>query len=192
MNAPPNHLPTYLTQAETRAFFAVISSVRDRALFGVVYGYGLRAGEVALLNRDDVDLSRSRIRIRRLKGGIPGERPMFRNLCALVGRYLENRRDHQQALFVGRQGRLGKRRIQQLFGLYAAKAGLPANHRHVHVLRHSVAVHVLDAGEEIDFARDHLGHRAIQSTLIYAQVSSRRRTRAMRRLEKSADFPLPS
>jgi integrase len=48
------------------------------------------------------------------------------------------------------------------------------------------------AGKDIDFARDHLGHRAIQSTMTYAQISDARRNRTMRRLEKSRDFPLPS
>jgi hypothetical protein len=51
---------------------------------------------------------------------------------------------------------------------------------------------VLDAGEDIDFARDHLGHRSIQSTMTYAQLSDSRRHRTMRRLERSRDFPLPS
>jgi hypothetical protein len=51
---------------------------------------------------------------------------------------------------------------------------------------------VLDAGEDIDFARDHLGHRSIQSTMTYAQLSDARSHRTMRRLEKSRDFPLPS
>jgi hypothetical protein len=44
------------------------------------------------------------------------------------------------ALFVGLQGRLKKPRIQELFGFYATEADLPANFRHVHVLRHSAAM----------------------------------------------------
>jgi len=47
-------------------------------------------------------------------------------------------------------------------------------------------------GEDVAFAKDHLGHRSIQSTMTYAQISDSRRHRAMRRLEKSPDFPLPS
>ena len=74
----------------------------------------------------------------------------------------------------------------------ATEANLPANRRHVQVLRHSAAVHVLDAGEDIDFARDHLGHRSIQSTMTYAQISDARRNRKMRRLERSREFPIPS
>jgi integrase/recombinase XerD len=185
-------LPTYLTQAEIRALFAAISNLRDRTLFGLAYAYGLRVGEIVLLDRDDVDLERGCIRIRRLKGGLSGERPIFRNLLPLVRQYLESRRDNAEELFTGLRGRLKKRRIQELFRFYATEAGLPADRRHVHVLRHSAAVHVLDAGEDIDFARDHLGHRSIQSTMTYAQISDARRNRKMRRLERSREFPIPS
>jgi site-specific recombinase XerD len=41
-----------------------------------------------------------------------------------------------------------RRRIQELFRFYATEADLPADRRHVHVLRHSAAVHVLDAGRD--------------------------------------------
>ena len=187
-----SRLPSYLAQAEVRAFFAAISNLRDRALFGVAYAYGLRVGEIELLDRDDVDLERGRIRIRRLKGGLCGERPVFRNLIPLLRQYLESRTYSGHALFVGRQGRLKKRQIQNLFRLYAIEAALQPRRRHVHVLRHSVAVHLHDAGEDIDFARDHLGHRSIQSTMTYAQISDSRRHRTMRRLEKSREFPIPS
>ena len=118
-----------------RQLFASISSLRDRALFAVAYAYGLRVGEIVLLDRDGIDLERGRIRIRRLKGGLSGERPIFRNLLPLPRQYLESRRGHEAALFVGRRGRLKKRRIQELFRVYATKADLPADRRHVHVLR---------------------------------------------------------
>jgi acyl-coenzyme A synthetase/AMP-(fatty) acid ligase len=114
----------------------------------------------------------------------PGDKPL--------SAYLASRKDAEEALFVGRQGRLKKRQIQDLFRRYAVEAALPADRRHVHVLRHSVAVHVLDAGEDIHFARDHLGHKSIQSTMTYAQISDSRRNRALRRLEKSREFPIPS
>jgi len=137
-------------------------------------------------------VDRARIRIKRLKGGLSGERPIFRNLLPLLRQYLESGTDDVEALFVGLHGRLKKRRIQELFRCYATEAALPPDRRHVHVLRHSAAVHVLDAGEDIDFARDHLGHRSIQSTMTYAQISDARRNRKMRRLERSREFPIPS
>jgi integrase len=75
-----SRLPSYLTQQQVRQLFATISNPRDRALFSLCYAYGLRVGEIVLLNRDDLDLERERIRIRRLKGGLSGERPIFRSL----------------------------------------------------------------------------------------------------------------
>jgi len=102
--------------------------------------------------------------------------------------YLASRRDDDPALFVGRQGRLGIRQIQALFRRYATLANLLPAHRHVHLLHHSIATHLLDAGEAIDFVKDHLGHRSIESTLIYARTSDRRRTLAIRRLERSLEI----
>jgi integrase len=79
----------------------------------------------------------------------------------------------------------GKVQIHVLFRRYATLANLPPAHRHVHPLSHSIATHLLDAGEAIDFVKDHLGHRTIESALVYARISDRRRTRAVRRLERS-------
>jgi integrase len=104
-----SNTPSYLTQAEIRALFAAIANPRDHLLFGLAYAYGLRVGEIVLLNRYDVDLERRRIRIRRLKGGLSGERPIFRSLLPLLRQYLESRGDSTKALFVGRQGRLKTR-----------------------------------------------------------------------------------
>jgi integrase len=86
---------------------------------------------------------------------------------------------------------LSKRWIQALFARYATLANLPPNRRHVHSLRHSCATHLLDAGEPIDFVQDHLGHRNIESSLVYARVSDRRRSKAISRLERSREIALP-
>jgi hypothetical protein len=50
----------------------------------------------------------------------------------------------------------------------------------------------LDAGEPIDFVQDHLGHRNIESSLVYARVSDRRRSKAIVRLERSREIALPA
>jgi integrase len=118
-------LPSYLTQRQVHQLFAAMSRLRDRALFAVAYAYGLRVGEIVLLDRNDIDLDRARIRIRRLKGGLSGERPIFRNLLPLLRQHLESRTDDVDALFGGLQGRLKKRRIQELFRSYATEAVLP-------------------------------------------------------------------
>lgn len=61
----------FLSQDELRKLFAVIPGHGDRAIFPLAYHHGLRASEVSLLLREDVDRRRGRIRIHRLKGSIP-------------------------------------------------------------------------------------------------------------------------
>jgi integrase/recombinase XerC len=184
-------LPTYLRQDQVHDFFSVITSLRYKALFSTTYLYGLRVSEACLLHRDDIDLRRRTIRIWRVKSGNSGEKPLFKSLVPILNSYLRTRSDDNGALFVGRQGRLGKRRIQALFTRYATLAGLPPTHRHVHLHRHGIATHLLDAGEPIDFVQDHLGHRSIESSLVYARVSDRRRTKTIRRLERSREIAVP-
>ena len=186
------NLPTYLTQAQVGAFFSVTRSLRDKALFASIYLYGLRVSEACLLQREDVDLERRTIRIWRVKNGYSGEKPLFRTLVPILKRYLRTRTDDNAALFVGRQGRLSKRWVQALFTRYATLTDLPPNRRHVHTMRHSMATHLLDAGESIDFLQDHLGHRNIESSLVYARVSDRRRSKAISRLDRSREIALPA
>src|SRR5437773_1147945 len=110
-------LPSYLTQAEIRAL------LRRSRTYGIERSsasrtpMGFASRRSCCSTRDDVDLERGRMRIRRLKGGLSGERPIFRNLLPLLRQYLESRRDRGEALFTGLQGRLKKRRIQDLFRL---------------------------------------------------------------------------
>ena len=175
-------LPKYLTQDELHRFFAAIRSHRDRALFGVIYHYGLRVDEATMLTLEDVDLKNHRIRIRRLKNGLGGEKPLWRHTAKLLRAYLRVRNDAGSYLFTGREGPLRKRQIQNLFDNYARAAGIKG--RSVHSLRHSIAVHLLDAGRGIEYVADHLGHRNIQNTRIYAQISHPLREQVFRDLER--------
>jgi site-specific recombinase XerD len=72
--------------------------------------------------------------------------------------------------------------VQKLFVDYAEKAGIEG--RSVHALRHSIAVHLLAAGRGIVYVADHLGHRNIQNTKVYAQITNPYREQAFRELEQ--------
>lgn len=132
-------LPRYLTQIELRAFFRAIPSLRDRALFALVYHYGLRVGEVALLRCEDIDLARGRIVVKRLKGGAWTEQPLFRATAHLLRRYLRASPGRpEDPLFTGHRGPLRKRQIQSLFNRYRDLAHLPSRHT-CHGLREAYA-----------------------------------------------------
>jgi len=177
--------PRYLTQDEVQGLFGVIESPRDQTLFALVYLYGLRVGEVSLLCRGDVDLERGRIIVRRLKGGVWNERPLFSSALELLHGYLgEDASSPEGPLFPGRSGPLRKRQIQDLFVRYRDQARLPDRYT-CHCLRHSIATHLLDAGMSLEFVQDHLGHRSIRSTSIYARITDRHRAAVFLRLEES-------
>lgn len=185
----------YLTREETVRFFGAITDPRDRALFATIYHYGLRVSEATLLELADVDLERGRIRVRRVKNGIGGERPLLASTARCLREYLAVRkpaagRPRPTALFTGRQGGLGRQRIEQLFRRYAEEARLGAEFS-VHCLRHSIATHLLEAGLDIEYVRDHLGHVNIQNTAIYARITDRRRDLVFRKLEESPEIVKP-
>jgi len=183
-NCSPSRIK-YLSKEEIERLFSCIKDRRDKALFGLTYLYGLRISEALLLKLSHVDLENKRILIHRVKGGIGGERPLFQIAEKLVRKYLKVRLDTGDAIFTGRQGNLSRQRVQQLFKAYAQKAGIDPKYS-VHSLRHSIATHLLDAGEGIEFVRDHLGHTNIQNTMIYAQITNSRRQEAFDRIERSS------
>jgi integrase/recombinase XerD len=175
----------YLSKEEIERLFSCIKNRRDKALFGLTYLYGFRISEALSLKLSHIDLENKKILIHRAKGGIGGERPLFQTAEKLIRRYLKVRLDTGDALFTGRQGNLSRQRAHQLFKRYAQKAGIAPQYS-VHSLRHSIATHLLDAGEGIEFVKDHLGHTNIQNTMIYAQITNSRRQEAFDRIERSS------
>lgn len=169
----------YLTKEEVERLFAAVPAARsrDRLLLDLLYRHGLRRREAAAIRREH--LSDGRIWITRVKGGVSGEYPIHPATRRLLWSYLNERaEDANPYLLVGRQH--GSRSISpsliyQLFRKYGANAHLPADRRHPHVLRHSIAVHLMNAGWDAADVQDWLGHRDIASTMIYATVTNKRR-----------------
>jgi integrase/recombinase XerD len=162
-----------LTQEEVRCLFGVIENKRDRVLFRMAYRHGLRASEVGLLSRSDVDLRTGRIAVHRLKGSLSGVYPMQADTHKLLKAYLRSRKDVSPSLFVSnRQVPISRYTLWHLMQAYGDAAALPPEKRTFHILKHSIATHLLDAGADLAFVRDWLGHANIQNTLIYARLTT--------------------
>jgi integrase/recombinase XerD len=65
---------------------------------------------------------------------------------------------------------------------YARKAGLPPEKRKFYSLKHSIATHLLDAHGKLRFVQDWVGHKNVQNTTKYAQLTNPRRDKAARKL----------
>lgn len=169
----------YLTKAEVERFFHVIprENSRDRLLFDVIYRHGLRRREAVRIRREH--LTDGRIWVTRVKGGVSGEYPIHPATRRLLWAYLNERgEDENPYLFTTRQSRLvpmSATTIYSLFRRYANQAELPSERHHPHVLRHSIAVHLMNAGWDAADVQDWLGHRDIASTMVYAAVTNKRR-----------------
>ena len=163
----------FLTQDELRRLFKVISSKRDKAIFLVAYRHGLRASEIGLLQRADVDVKQGRISIHRLKGSISGMYPMQPDVLKAIRSYLRTRADESPYLFLSnRQVPISRYTLHHLMQTYGAVAGLPPEKWKFHCLKHSIATHLLDAGADLAFVKDWLGHANIQNTTIYARLTT--------------------
>src|SRR5215475_14292624 len=123
----------FLTQDELRQLFKVIRSKRDKAIFLVAYRHGLRASEIGLLQRADVDVKQGRISIHRLKGSISGMYPMQPDVVKAIRSYLRTRTDESPYLFLSnRSVPISRYMLYHLMGghLSAGRAGIATKKRY--------------------------------------------------------------
>jgi integrase/recombinase XerD len=186
----PAGLPKALSEAEINRLFDTVAgddpvSRRDRAMFEVLYGTGLRIAELVGLSLADVDLDGSLVRAfgkGRKERIVPlgrmartaleqwfdaGGRP------ALAPRQWARRGDAEAVFLNQRGGRLTRQGAWLVVKARAADAGL-ADRVWPHVLRHSCATHMLDHGADIRAVQELLGHASISTTQLYTKVSSAR------------------
>jgi integrase len=164
---------TYLTQDELRELFAVIKDKRDKALFYLAYHHGLRASEVSLLQRPDIQDKQGRIHIHRVKGSVSKTYPLQPEDMRRIRSYLRSRQDGSSYLFVSSRGvPLERRSYWDLMQKYGERTDIPKAKWRFHALRHSIAVHLLDAGADVAFVQDRLGHANIQNTMVYMRYTT--------------------
>ena len=172
----------YLTPDELLAVLkaAKARSARDWAMVLLTYRHGLRASEVCNLKLTDVDLKASSISIRRLKGSLHTVQPLYQHrgqplldeVGALRAWRRERRADGSDFLFTSQKGgRLDRTQFFRIFRACAEAAGLPSEKRHPHVLKHTLASHLVAANVNLALVRQCLGHKTIGSTMQYVGVS---------------------
>jgi type 1 fimbriae regulatory protein FimB len=166
-----------------RRLFDVIDSKRDSAIFLLAYRHGLRASEIGMLSTADLDVKQYRLRIHRLKNSLDGLHSLQPDEVKALKAYLKERASNVPALFLSRNATpISRRRLDELMKHYGERADIPASNRHFHVLKHSIATHLLDAGADLRFVQDWVGHASIKNTVVYAQLTSRRRDEEARRV----------
>jgi type 1 fimbriae regulatory protein FimB len=173
----------FLTFDEIRRLLSVIKSKRDKALFLIGYRHGLRASEIGLLQVGDIDFKKLRLMIHRLKSSYSGEHPLQPDEVKAIKAYLRARDKESPILFTSNRGdAIHRRTLDGLMKKYGELAKLPNDKRHFHCLKHSIATHLLDAGADLRFVQDWLGHSNIQNTMIYTFLTSASREEKARKI----------
>ena len=132
------------------------------------YSHGLRVSEVLGLRREDIDLERGRIRIRRLKGSLSAEHPLSAQEKMAWDQFVKFRRR-------GSVFRISRFQVYRRLKQAARVCRISQKKAHPHALKHSLAMHLLESGVPVSRVQAILGHKNIQNTLIYAQVLDRDR-----------------
>jgi integrase/recombinase XerC len=176
----PKKLPEVMSAEQANALLDGVAvnpaerpyPARDRAIFELLYGCGIRLSELAGLNLEDLDRTEKWLRVHG-KGRKVRQVPMPAKAAEALERYLAERpvvRD-QPAVFLNfRRGRLSTRGISGIVKFYATYvSGDPSIHPHR--FRHAYATHLLADGADLRAIQELLGHARLSTTQKYTQVS---------------------
>ncbi len=173
----PRRLPRPLGVAQVARLIRSLPrtplGIRDRAILELLYGSGLRGGELCCLTLQDLDFEASLAVIRQGKGRKDRVVPMTRAARKALLDYLDAVRpellkDGRQALFIGRFGTaLTPRQMRRRLAELGARHGVSL---HPHLLRHTCATHLLKGRADIRHIQRLLGHERLSTTERYTRV----------------------
>ena len=180
----PKRLPIVLAREEVDRLFEAATDLGYQTIWMTLYSSGLRLSEAARLRVSDIDSKAMQILVRDGKGGKDRYTVLSRSLLEQLRiSYRQYRPD--EWLFYGsdRQHPPVLRTLQKVFKEDKNRAGIRKNAT-PHSLRHSFATHSMEDGANLLYIRDMLGHRAIQSTLVYLKVTSEGISRLVNPLDR--------
>jgi integrase/recombinase XerC len=173
----PRHLPRFLSVDE--AFSLVeqprgigLLMARDRAVLELLYSSGLRVGELAGLNVDDINAKEGLAKVRgkgRKERIVPvGDKALEALKAYMVERML--RKKASEALFINKNGtRLSERSIRRVVLKYSRTTGIEGRVG-PHTLRHTFATHLLHGGADLRVIQELLGHSSLSTTQKYTHL----------------------
>jgi len=171
-------LPKVLDKEEIRKMILGTLNLKHRCLLLLLYGSGLRLGEVLNLLPSDVDRARGVLHIKRAKGKKDRMVPIHPALIDLMAKQMREGQ-HLTWIFEGSNPgeRYSDRSLQNVVKQAAKRAGInrPVT---AHMLRHSYATHLMEDGIDLRIIQTNLGHSSIKTTEIYTHVARQKKPRS--------------
>jgi integrase len=168
----------YLTEAEIERLMAAAKrnrhGHRDATMVLVAYRHGLRAAELVDLRWEQVDFKTATLHVRRVKKGTPSTHPIPGDELRALRRLQREQEPKSSFLFTSERGApfatAGFARMVERAGA-EAKFGFKA---HPHMLRHACGYALANKGHDTRALQAYLGHRNIQHTVRYTELSTTR------------------
>ena len=182
---PPGRRPNaelrsreHLTKAEIERLIDAAKSNRhghrDAAMLLAAFRHGLRAAELVDLRWDQVDFRTATLHVRRAKKGTPSTHPILGDELRALRRLQREQEPKSPFMFTSERGApfttAGFARMVERAG-NAAKLGFKA---HPHMLRHACGFALANKGHDTRALQAYLGHRNIQHTVRYTELSPTR------------------
>jgi integrase/recombinase XerD len=168
----PKLLPNVLSKEEVKSILEATSNQKHRTMLSLIYACGLRCSEFINLLPKDIDSKRGLLIIRQAKGKKDGVVPISDKTITLLREYYKAHRPKKYVFEGAIEGEpYSSRSLQQVLkqALKKAKVNRPAT---LHWLRHSYATHLLEAGTDLRYIQELLGHKSSKTTEIYTHVST--------------------
>jgi integrase/recombinase XerD len=166
-------LPVVLSRQEIARLLASLVNPKHRLILSLMYSAGLRVSEVVVLKPEDFDLAQKILWVRRGKGNKDRQTVISDKIINdLAGLLAQTEVGHY--LFKGQKPdrHLSSRSAEKIFSGALLKSGIKKR-ASCHSLRHSFATHLLEAGVDAVYIQKLLGHKRIETTLIYARISNK-------------------
>jgi len=164
-------LPMVLSREEVKALVKHADLLKHKLLVGLLYGCGLRCGEVRAIRLRDIDLGRGMLLVRKTKGNYDRYVPLGSMLVRGIQQHIEST-GATDYLFTGSDfdSRYSQRGVQWVIKTLAKKAGISKDMT-THTLRHTYATHLLEDGLDIVSIKELLGHAHIETTMMYLHIA---------------------
>lgn len=176
-------LPNVLSSEEVVRLLQALKNIKHRAILYFTYSSGLCVGEVVRLKISDLDPARQTLHIRQGKGQKDRVSVLSAAALSILIEYMEKMKP-KTWLFPGQAegSHLTERSVQKAFERALQVAGIQKSVS-VHSLRHSFATHLLEAGTDLRYIQELLGHKSSRTTERYTHVS----IRDIRRIQSPLD-----
>lgn len=170
-------LPQPLEASEIMAMLKVCRNTKHRVILFLLYGCGLRVQEMIDLQWAHIDRAAGIIYVVKGKGNKDRKVALYPELLQLLTDYYREYRDELSGNAYVLKGQFGpqysQKSVNEVLKQLAEKAGVRGR-VHAHLMRHSYATHLMDAGTDLRTIQELLGHSSPKTTQIYTHVSKKR------------------